>query len=168
MDSWICLVASAKKYFKFVMEVVGDQVSQTISLFCKYPLTTILNFNLSRLPSYWILDLNTSMHIVTGSPYFLSSIRKVWLLIIFFIPLRVAFNQGFLIFSNSFVTSVKFLGSGMKWETSEPDSPKAVNSCEMSFTNILNTFCKPFPVLRVAFNAPFHSDCLCLIISRTL
>ena len=32
-------------------EMVGDQVSPTISLFCKSPLTTILNFNLSRLPS---------------------------------------------------------------------------------------------------------------------
>ena len=31
-------------------ETVGDQVSPTISLFYKSPLTTILNFNLSRLP----------------------------------------------------------------------------------------------------------------------
>ena len=36
-------------------------------------------------------------------------------------------------FSDKFVTSEKFLGSGMKWETSEPGSPKAVNSCEISF-----------------------------------
>ena len=34
----------------------------------------------------------------------------------FLISLRVAFNQVFLIFSANFVTSTKFLGSGMKWE----------------------------------------------------
>ena len=37
----------------------------------------------------------------------------------FFISLRVAFNQGFLIFFDIFVTSAKFLGSGMKWDTSD-------------------------------------------------
>ena len=70
--------------------------------------------------------------------------------------------------SDNFFTSEKFLVSGMKWETSEPDSPKGVNSCEISFTIVLKTLSKPFPVLRVAFNAPFHSDCLCLIQSRIL
>ena len=70
--------------------------------------------------------------------------------------------------SDNFVTSEKFLGSGMKWETSEPDSPKAINLCEMSFTIVLNTLCNPFPVLHVDFNAPFHSDFLCLILSRIL
>ena len=40
---------------------------------------------------------------------------------------------------------------------------KGVNYCEISFTTVLNTLCKPFPMLHVAFNAPFHSDCLCLI-----
>ena len=41
------------------------------------------------------------------------------MLIRFFVSLRVAYSQGFLIFSGNFVTSAKFLGSGMKWETSE-------------------------------------------------
>ena len=41
--------------------------------------------------------------------------------------------------SDNFITSENFLGSGMKWETSEPDSPKGVNSCEISFTTVLNT-----------------------------
>ena len=45
----------------------------------------------------------------------------------FFISLGIAFNQGFLIFFDNFFTSAKFLGSGMKWESSEPDSPKLVN-----------------------------------------
>ena len=51
-------------------EMVGDTWSPTIYLFCKSPLTTILNFNLSRLPSDWILGLYKSTHGVTGSPYF--------------------------------------------------------------------------------------------------
>ena len=140
------------------MEAVGNRVSPTISLFCKFPLTTILNFNLSRLPSDRILALYTSMRGVTSSPYFWSSIRKIWLLIRFFISLRVAFSQGFLIFSDNFVNSEKFLGSGMKWETYEPDSLNVDHSCKIFFTIVLNTLCKPFPILCVAFNAPFHWD----------
>ena len=54
------------------------------------------------------------------------------------------------------------IGSGMKWETSEPDYPKDVNSCEISFTTVLDTLCKPFPMLHISFNSPFHYDCLCL------
>ena len=141
---------------------------QPFPLFCRSPLTKILNFNSLRLPSYWFVAFYTSMHGVTGSPSFWSSIKKVWLLIIFFIYLRVAFRQGFFMFSDNFVTSAKFLGSGMKWETSEPDSPKGVNSCGISLTAVENSLCKPFPVLRVAFNSPFHSGCLCLIRSRIL
>ena len=83
---------------------------------------------------------------------------KVLLLIILFISLRFAFSQGFLIFSDNFFTSAKFLGSGMKWDTSEPDSPKVANSCKISFTIVLNTLCKTFPMLRVSCNAPFHCD----------
>ena len=56
----------------------------------------------------------------------------------------------------------------MKWENSEPDSPKAVNSCKTSFITVLNTLCKPFPMLRIAFNAPFHSNFLCLTRSHIL
>ena len=164
----LCLAASAKKYFKVLMEAIGDQVYPTISLFYISPLTTVLNFNLSRIPSDWIFALYPSMHGVTGSTSSWYSIRKVWLLIIFFIYLRVSFSQGFFMFSDNFVTSVKFLGSGMKWETSEPDSPKGVNSCKISFTTVLNNLCKTFPMLRVYFNVPFHSDCLCLIQSRIL
>ena len=84
------------------------------------------------------------------------------------ISLRVAFIQGFLMFSENCVTSAKFQGSGMKWETYEPDSPKGINSCEIYFTTVGNNLCKPFPVLCVAFNAPFRSDGLCLILSRIL
>ena len=47
-------------------------------------------------------------------------------------------------------------------------SCRGVNSCKISFTTVLNTLCKYFPMLRVAFNAPFRSDFLCLIRSRIL
>ena len=69
--------------------------------------------------------------------------------------------------SDNFLTSEKFLGSRMKWETSEPDYPKS-KSCKISFTTVLNTFCKTLTMLRVDFNAPFYADCLCLIQSRIL
>ena len=162
------LVPYAKKYFKVLMEAVGDKVYPTFYLFCKSALTTILNFNLSRLTSDWILALYTSMHGVTGSPSFWFSISKVWLLIRFFISFRVSFSQGSFMFYDIFVTSSNFLGSEMKWETSELDSPKGVNSWKIYFTTVKNTLCKHFPMLIVAFNAPFHSDCLCLIWSRIL
>ena len=86
----------------------------------------------------------------------------------FSISFRVAFSQGFFMLSDNFFTSTEFLGYGMKWETSEPDSPKGVNSCEISFTTVLNTLCKPFPVPCLAFNAPLHYNCPCLIRSRIL
>ena len=59
-----------------------------------------------------------------------------------------------------FSFSEKFLGSGMKWETSEPNSPKGGNNCKIYFTTVLNTLCIPLPMFCVDFNAPFHSDCL--------
>ena len=67
------------------------------------------------------------MHGVTGSPLYGSSMRKVRLLIIFLISSRVTFNQILFMLSDNFVTSAKFIGSGMKWETYEPDSPKVGN-----------------------------------------
>ena len=63
------------------------------------------------------------MYGVTGSPFSGYSNKKVWLLIRLMISLRVAFIQGFFFSSGNFVTSEKNLGSGMKWEISEPDSP---------------------------------------------
>ena len=54
-------------------------------------------------------------------------------------------------------TSEKYLGSRIKWETSEPDSPKIGKTCEISFMTALNTLCKPLPMFCVDNNAPFHS-----------
>ena len=108
------------------------------------------------------------MHVMTGSKSFGYSIRKFWLLMRVFIALRVAFNQGFLIFYDNFFTSSKFLGSGTKWDTSELDSHKLVSCCKISDKIVLNTLFKYFPILCVAFNAPFHSYCLCLMRSRIL
>ena len=62
-----------------------------------------------------------------------------------------------------FFISEKFLGYVMKWGTSEPDSSKGSKSCEIYFSTVLNTLCKPLPMFCGAFNATFHSDCLCLI-----
>ena len=70
--------------------------------------------------------------------------------------------------SGNFATSGKFLGSVIKCETYEPDSPKDGNSCKISFTEVFNALCKPLPMDYVAFNAPFHSDFLSLIQSRIL
>ena len=60
-SSWcnleLLLVASAKKYFLFLIDAVEAQVSPIISLFCKYYLNIILNLNLSRLPSDWVFAL---------------------------------------------------------------------------------------------------------------
>ena len=131
-------------------------------LFYRSPLTTILNFNLSIIPSSWIFVLYTSMHGVTGSPLFGSSTRKVWLLIWFLISFWVPFSQGLFMSSDNFLTSAEFLGSGMKWGIYEPNSPKG-KYCESYFTTVLNTWCKTLPTFPISFNAPFHSDCLWLI-----
>ena len=45
------LEASARKYFRLLIDAAGDQATKIISLFFKPSLTTILNFKLSRLPS---------------------------------------------------------------------------------------------------------------------
>ena len=67
----------------------------------------------------------------------------------------------------NFVTSAKFLGSGMKWETSEQDSPKG-KSYKISFTKVLTTLCKPLFMFCVAFNAPLYYNCIFLIRSHIL
>ena len=48
-----CLVLNIinQEILKDLMEAVCEQVSPINSLFCRYPLTTIHNFDLSRLPS---------------------------------------------------------------------------------------------------------------------
>ena len=69
---------------------------------------------------------------------------------------------------DNFVTSAKFTGSVLKWETSEPDYTKGGKYFKISFTTVLNTLCKPLPMIYVSFNNPFHSDCLCLKLSHIL
>ena len=71
-------------------------------------------------------------------------------------------------YSGNLVTSEKFLGYGIKWENYEPVSPRGGKSCKISFTAVLNTLCEPLHMFRVAFNAPLHYDCLCLIQSHIL
>ena len=125
----LCLVIYYKKYFKLLMEAVGDRVSPTNSLFGRSPLTEILIFTLSRIPSDWIFALYTSMHGVTGLPFSWSLSRKFQLLMKFLISLRVAFSQGLSMPYKIFLTSAKFLGSWIKLETYEPYSLKNGKSC---------------------------------------
>ena len=106
------------------------------------------------------------MHGFTGSPFYRSSIRKFWLLIKFFISFKVSFNQAFLTSSGNLVTSEKFLGSGIKCDTYEPDYPKVGYALFGSFTTDLNTLCEPFSVLFADISDPFYSFCVCLIRSR--
>ena len=65
----LCSEESAKKYFIVIIDYVGYHVSPIIHLFCKYTITTMINLNLSRLPSDCIFALYTFMHGVTGYPF---------------------------------------------------------------------------------------------------
>ena len=94
---------------------------------------------------------------VTGSPLYGSSITKVLLLVKFLISFKVYFNQAFLKYADNLVTSENFLGSGMKCDTSDPDSPKVGNSFFNSFTTPLNTLCKTFLILFAENYYPLHS-----------
>ena len=152
----MCLELSARKYLIFIIDDVGDQVSPIISLFCKYPLTTVLNFKFSGLPLDYIFSLHTSMNGVTGSPFLGYYIIKVWLLIIFLIYFKIYFSQSLLTSFGNLATSAKFLGSGMKWDTSEPDSPKVVNELFNYFTKTLKIFCKPLTIIFSESSNPFH------------
>ena len=75
----------------------------------------------------------------------------VWLLIKLLISLKVAFNQSYLASAGNIVNSEKFMGSGIKCDTYEPDSPKLVNSLFSLFTTALKSLCKtiPYYLLRV-------------------
>ena len=89
-------------------------------------------------------------------------------MIIFLISLKVAFNQAFLEPADNIVTYEKFLGYGVKCDTSEPNSKKLGNEVFSSFTTYLNNLCKPLPKLFSDSSATFHSFCVCLTRSRIL
>ena len=57
-----------RKYFRLLIDAVGDQVSRMIYLFCNYPLSKILNFNLSRLLSDYLFAIYIPMQGITVSP----------------------------------------------------------------------------------------------------
>ena len=56
--------------------------------------------------------------------------------------------------------SEKFLGSGMKCDTFDPDFPKVGNELFYLFTKVLETLCKPFPILFAESSAPLHLPCV--------
>ena len=72
------------------------------------------------------------------------------------IDFKVAFNQSFLESSGNLVNYAKFMGPGMKCDTSDPDSPKLGNSFFSLFATALETLCKPFPIIFDASSPPFH------------
>ena len=82
------------------------------------------------------------------------------------ISFKVSFNQSFLIYSGNLVASEKFLGSGMKCDTSKPNYPKVVNVFFTYFTTSLKTLCKPLPILFAESYSHFRSLCFCIIRSR--
>ena len=90
------------------------------------------------------------------------------MLIILLISLKVALIEDFLTSTGNLATYEKLLGSGMKWSTSEHDSPKEGNERFNYFKTTLRKFCKPLPILFDDISAPFHSPCTCLIWSRIL
>ena len=111
-----------------------------------------------RNPCMMSLDLPSLCHLFI----------KVWLLIKFLISFKVDFNQAFFTSAGNLVTSEKFLGYGIKCDTSEPDSTKLYNAFFNSFTTALNNLCKPLLILFAESSDPFHSFCVCLIRSRIL
>ena len=98
------------------------------------------------------------MHGVTVYPFSESSIRNV-VLLIFLIYFKVAFNQAFLKYAGNLGTYAKLLGSGLKCDTSETDSPKVVNELFDSFATSLKDLYKSFPVLFSESSDTFHSLC---------
>ena len=76
---------------------------------------------------------------------------------------RFSFNQGFLVLSDNLVTHAKFPGSWMKYETSEPDSPKIGNVSESSSEIVLNSLCNPLPMFNADNKNTFHYVHLCLM-----
>ena len=65
-------------------------------------------------------------------------------------------------------SSEQFLGSRIKWDTSDPDSPKAGNEFFNYFKTTLKTLCKPLPILFADISAPLHPICAFLIWSHIL
>ena len=75
----------------------------------------------------------------------------------YLISLKAAFSQDLLISDGNITTSSKLLGSGIKWDASEPYSTKVGNEFFNSFTTALNNLCKPLTIFFDESSAPFHS-----------
>ena len=84
----------------------------------------------------------------------------------FVISLNFSFNLAFLTSDGNLVTSEKFLGSGVKCDTSKPDFPKVENQFFNLFITSLKTLCKPLSILFAESYAPIHSLFICLIRSH--
>ena len=116
-DIVLCLGASYKKSFRGLADYVWCQVSPIISLFCKYPITKILNFNLSRLPSDWIFPYSYQCMVSLDIPSIYCPLERsdCWL---------SCFRPSLFGVCRQSGDFWKFLDSGMNCDTSETDSPK--------------------------------------------
>ena len=74
----------------------------------------------------------------------------------YFLSFKVAFSQAFFTSTGHVDTSTKFLCSGIKWDTSEPESPNVVKEFFNQFTTDLNTVRKPLPVFFAESPYTFH------------
>ena len=144
------LETSDRKYLRVLVGAVLYQLSPIIYLFWKSPLTTILNFNMSRLQPDCIICLYTPIHGFTGSPSLPLSLEMSYCWFYFYF-LMVAFRQAFLTSAGNLVTSAKLLGYGMKWDTSYRTYPKERNRIYHYFTMNLNTLCKTLPILFLRY-----------------
>ena len=105
------------------------------------------------------------MHGVTNFLLFGSFIINVLSLIIFYFLSKFLSTKPFEVADN-LVTYAKFLGSGMKCDTSNPDYPKVGNGFLNLITTVFNTLFKPLSILLSDILDPFYSFFVCLIRSR--
>ena len=66
------------------------------------------------------------------------------------------------------MTSANFLGYGMNCDTFDPDYPNVGNGLFNSYITALDNLCETLPIIFADISSPFHSLCVCLILSRIL
>ena len=100
------------------------------------------------------------MHIDTWSHWifltFVLYYKGLFFFIIILISLKVAFIQAFLTSAGNMVASEKFLGYGIKWDTSDPASPKVGTELFNSFKTYLKTLLKPLTIFFAYSYDIFH------------
>ena len=133
-------------------------------------------FEITLLPKFWTSTCQ-DFHQIASFTYthtwmcsldlpYLCPPLEIWLLIIFLISFNNAFRQSFFDLCWKSGDFYKILGSGIKSDTSETDSPKYSNELFNYFITTLKILCKIFPILFAESYTPLHSLCAFLIWSR--